>query len=258
MCGGCGVVPRLWARFLPFRGVRRLARFRPTVRVPCFGAVVCFGAPCCVVSCFAVLRRAGLCCVALRSALSCHAAPCCAVVCCDVAWLAAPCCAAPRHVVLWCVMSWGALSWCVAQRCAAVRCAVLPRVVPCIALPWCVVGPFHCRSSLGWGRRWFNWPVLWRGTRAEVMCLAGRSGARLGVVWLVSFVLRGSGCAVRVAGSGGCPRGCPPWGSVPWSRGLSGSLPLVLGVTAVSSSSSGACAVACVVAVAAAGVVAWW
>ena len=77
------------------------------------------------------------------------------------------------------------------------------------------------------------------------------------MVWVVGSVLPGSGCAVRVGGSGGCPRGCPPWGPVPWSRVLSGSLPLVLGVAAVSSSSSGACAVACPVALAAAAVVAW-
>ena len=160
VAGWCGAVPRLWARFLPFRGVRRLVRVRPTVSVPRFGAVVCFGAPCCVVLCFAVLRRAGLCCVAVRSALSCRAAPCHAVVCLAVAWLAAPCCAAPRYVVPCCVVSWGALSWCVARRCAAVRCAVLPRVVPCFAVPWCVVGPFHCRSGVGWGRRWLDWPAL--------------------------------------------------------------------------------------------------
>ena len=130
------------------RGSRRLARVRPTVGVPCFGAVVCFGAPCCVVPCFTVLRRAGLCCVAVRSAL-----PCRAVVCRAVAWLAAPCCAAPRPVVLWFVVSSGALLWCVARRCAALRCAALPRVGPCIAVPWCVVGPFHCRSGVGWARR---------------------------------------------------------------------------------------------------------
>ena len=218
--GWCGVVPRLWALFLPFRGARRLARVRRSVSVPCFGAVVCFGAPCCVVLCFAVPRRAGLCCVAVRSALSCRASPCRAPVCRAVAWLTAPCCAAPRRVVLWCVVSWNAPSWCVAWRWAAVRCAVLPRVVPCIAVTWCLVGPFHCRSGVGWGRRWLDWPVSWCGTRAEVMWLAGGWGARLGVVWLVGSVLRGSWCAVQVVGSGGCPRGCLPWGPVPWSRVL--------------------------------------
>ena len=70
-------------------------------------------------------------------------------------------------------------------------------------------------------------------------------------------MLRGSGCAVRVCGSGGCPRGCPPWGPVPWSHVRWGYLPPALGVAAVSSSSSGAFAVACVVALAAAEDVAW-
>ena len=101
---GCGRV------FFRFGGARLLARFRPTVSVLCFGAVVFFGAPCCVMPCLAVLRRADLCCVAVRSALLCRAAPCRAVVCHAVSSLAAPCCAAPRHVVLWCVVSWGALS----------------------------------------------------------------------------------------------------------------------------------------------------
>ena len=255
--GWCGVAPRLWARFLPFWGVPRLARVRPLVSVPCFGAVVCFGAPCCVTPCFAVLRRARLCCDAVRSALSCRAVPCRAVVCRAVAWLAAPCCAAPRRVVLWCFVPWGALSWCVAPRCAAVRCAVLLRLVPCIAVPWCVVGPLHCRSGVRWGRCWLDWPVSSYKTRTQVMWLAGGWGARLGVVWLVGSVLRGSRCAFRVGGSGGCPRGSPPWGTVPWSRVLWGSLPLVLGVAPVSCSSSRACAAACVVALAAAGVVAW-
>ena len=204
-----------------------LARVEPTVSVPCFDAVVCFGAPCCVVLCFVVLCRAGLCCVAVRSVLlSCCAAPCRAVVCLAVAWLAAPCYAAPRCVALCCVVWWGALSWCSARRCAAVRCAVLPRVVPCFAVPRCVVGPFHCRSGVGWGRRWLDWPASWCGTRAEVMWLAGVWGAPLGVVWLVGLVLRGSGWAVRPGGLGGRPRGCPPWGPAPWSRVLWGSLSL--------------------------------
>ena len=159
--------------------------------------------------------------------------------------------------MLWCVVSWGALSWCAARQCAAVRCAVLPRVVPRIAVPWCVVGPFHSRSGVGWGWRWLDWPVLWGGTRAVVMWLAGGCGALLGVAWLVGSVLRGSGGAVRVGGSGGSPQDCSPWGPVPWSSVPWGSLPLVLGVAAVSSSSSGACAIACVSAMAAAGVVAW-
>ena len=141
----------------------------------------------------AMLHHAGLCCVAVRSALSCRAAPCRAVVCHAVAWLAALCCAVPRRVVFWCVVWWGALSWCVARRCTAVRCAVLPRVVPCIAVPWCVVGPFHCRSGVGRGPRWLDGPFLWRGTWAEVMWLAGGLGGavRCGVGrWIRAAVVR--------------------------------------------------------------------
>ena len=118
MVGWCGVVPRLWANSFPFRGVRRLARVRPLVSVHRFGAVVCFGAPRCVVLCFAVLRRVVLCCAVVRPALSCRAVPCRAVVCLAVAWRAAPRCAAPRSVVLCCAVSRGALSWCAARRCA--------------------------------------------------------------------------------------------------------------------------------------------
>ena len=58
------------------------------------------------------------------------------------------------------------------------------------------------------------------------MWLAGAWGARLGVVLFVRSVLRRSGRAVRPCGLGGRPRGCPRWGPVPWSRVLSGSLPL--------------------------------
>ena len=60
-----------------------------------------------------------------------------------------------------------------------------------------------------------------------------------------------------LVGQAGNRRVSPPWGPVPWSRVLSGSLSPVLDVAAVSSSSSAACAVAGVVALAATGVVAW-
>ena len=148
VAGWCGIVPPLWACFLPFQGVGRLARVRPTVSVPCFGAVVCFGAPLRVVLCFAVLRRVDLYCVAVRCGLSCRAALCRAVVCLAAVWPAAPCCAAPRCVVLCCVVSRGALSWCVARQCAAVRCAVLPLVVSCFAVPWCLWAIFT--AVLAW------------------------------------------------------------------------------------------------------------
>ena len=104
-----------------------LVLVRPSVSVPCFGVVVCCGAPCCVVPCFAVLCRAGPCCVAVP-------------------------CAGPRRVALWRAVTWGVLSWCVAPWCAAVRCAVLPRV-----MPWWVGGGqsgpcrgAECASECGW------------------------------------------------------------------------------------------------------------
>ena len=226
VAGWCGVVPRLCAHFLPFQVVRRLAQVRPTVSVPRFGAVVCFGAPCCVVLCFAVLRGAALCCAAVRSALSCRAAPCYAMVCLAVAWQAPLCCAAPRCVVLCCVVSQGALLRRAAWHCAVLRCAVLPRVVPCFGVPLYVVGPLYLCSGVGWRRRWLDWSALLCGTQAKVMCLAGGPGVRLRVVRLVGSVLRRSGFAVRLGGSGGCPRGCPPWGPVRWTCVLWGSLPL--------------------------------
>ena len=206
--------------------MRQLARVRPTVSVPRFGAVVCFGAPCYVVLCFIVLRRAVPCCAAVHCALSCSAVPCCAVVRLAVAWRAAPCCGATCCVVVCCVVSWGALSRCAARRCTVLQCAVLPRVVPCFAVAWCVVGPWYPRSGVGWRRRTLDWPALLCGTRSECMWLAGGQWAGLGVVQLVGSVLQGSGCAVRPGGSGGCLRRCPPRGLVPWSRVLWGSLPL--------------------------------
>ena len=94
--------------------------------------------------------------------------------------------------------------------------------------------------------------MSWCGVRVGVW-LAGGWGLRLGVGWLAGSSLWGSGCAARVGGSGRCPRGCPPWGPVLWSRVLWGSLPLALGAVAAPSSCSGAC----VVALAVARVVAW-
>ena len=77
-----------------------------------------------------------------------------------------------------------------------------------------------------------------------VIWLAGGRGTWLGVVWLVWPAVRGSEWVFRPGGSGGCPWGCPPWGPVPWFHVLWRS-------------SSGACAVACVMALAVAGVVTW-
>ena len=89
--------------------------------------------------------------------------------------------------------------------------------------------------------------------RVEVLWLAGGWGVRLGVGWIAGSVLWGSGCAAQAGGSGRCPRGCPPWGPVVWSRVLWGSLPLALGAASAPPSSSGAC----LVALAVARVVAW-
>ena len=88
-----------------FRDVRRLGWVRPSVSVPCFGVVACCGAPCCVLRCFTVVRRAGPSCVAVRAALSCCVAPCPAVVCRAVPRRAASCCGlcclgVPRRGVL--------------------------------------------------------------------------------------------------------------------------------------------------------------
>ena len=204
--GWCAVVPRQWACPLPFQDVRRLDLVRPTVSVPCFGAVVCFGVPCCIVLCSAVLRRAVMRCAAVHPALLCRAVPCRAVVCLAMAWRVAPCCAAPRCVVLCCVVSLAALSPCAPRGCALLRCAVLLRVVPCFAVLCCVVGPSYLRSSVGWRRRWLDWwlccvgrglrlcgwlvagGVVWRGA-ARWVCVAGVWACRS--VWLVRRVSTG-------------------------------------------------------------------
>ena len=175
---------------------------------------------------FTVLRRACLCCVVVRPALLCRAAPCRAVVCCAVPRRAASCCG----VLCLGVPCRGALHG------HALRCGV----------PCCLV---LCRGGcVGWGRWWLDSPVTWCGTRVEVLWLAGGWGVRLAVGLLAGSVLRGSGCAPRAGGSGGCSRACPPWGLVLWSRVLWGPLPLALGAAAVSFSSSGACVVALAVA----------
>ena len=94
--------------------------------------------------------------------------------------------------------------------------------------------------------------MSWCGVQVGVW-LAGGWGVWLGVGWLAGPVLWGSWCAARAGGSGRCPRGCPPWGPVLWSRVIWRSLLQALGAVAAPSSSSGACEVALAVA----GVVAW-
>ena len=218
-------------------------------------------------------------CALVRLAVSCCALPCCAVVVSAVLRCALLCRPVPRRVLPWCAVPWGgwlrravpcrAVSCCGvscrgvpslgalhggALRCAMPFCPVWCRVSPCTGVRRALFSAVPAWGGVGTG---YTGPFWWCRTWAEVMRLAGGRGARLGVVWVSGSVLQGSGCAVRVVGSGGCPRGCPPWAPVRWSSVLWGSLPPVLGVVAVSSSSSGACTVACVVVLDAARVIAW-
>ena len=240
--------------------------------------------------CRAVLRRAVpwwsvLCCG--RSALSCHAAPCLAVVCRAVAWRAVPCCAVPCCVVLCCVVSWGSLSWCVARRWAAVWCAVLPVVVPCFAVvcvwlalftavpAWGAVGAGYtgalCGVEAGRGYVGGWWPGgAGRCRVAPWACVAGvRGGYSARWVGWVSARLPTLGACALVPRPLGllASRGVPcsvGWGVMASSGALgplwscpSAFLPFpLLGAAAVLPSSSGACAVACLVALAVAGVAA--
>ena len=141
---GCGRVSS------PSRGVRRLAWVRPTVSVPCFGAVVCFGAPCCVVPCFAFCEYwSVLCCGALCSVVRCRAVSCCGVLCrvlagCAVLFRAASCRVVVCRVVRCLVV----------VRCMAVRCGTVCRVASCFAVYHCAVvcaGPFSSPFWRGMG-----------------------------------------------------------------------------------------------------------
>ena len=187
---------------------------------------------CAVVRC-AASCRVSLCCVVLvRAVLRCALLGR-AVLRRAVLWCAALCRVPSRRAVVCCVL--GCL---VVVQCTVVRCGAVCRAASCFAV-------------LGDRRRLVR-PVSWCGVRVGV-CLACGWGMRLGVGWLAGSVLWRSACAARAGGSGRCPRGCPPWGLVPWSRVVWGSLPLALGAVAAPSSSS----VACEVALALTGVVAW-
>ena len=204
--GWCGVVPQLWVCFFFFRGVRRLVRVRPTVSVPCLGAVVCFGVPCCAVLCFSVLRRAVLRCAVVRPALPCRAVPCRAVVCPAVSWRVAPCCAASRCVPH-CSLVWSAdLSRCAALRCVVLQCTLLRRALSCFALLWCVVGPPYLRLAVGWRRRWLDWWLCCVRRWSYVACWLSGSVVLCGAACWVC--ISGVWVCVRSGGSGGCPRGC--------------------------------------------------
>ena len=185
-------------------------------------AVVIRAASCRVLLCCVVLVR-----VVLRCALLGRV-----VLRCVVSWCATLCCVASRRAVACC-----ALGYLVVVRCTVVRCGAVCRAAPCCAV-------------VGWWRS--VRPVSWSGVRVGVW-LAGGRGVQLGVGWLGRCVLWGSGRAAWAPGSVRCPRGCPPWSPVLWSRVLWGFRALALGAVAAPSSSSGACEVALAVA----WVVAW-
>ena len=170
----------------------------------------------------AVVRRAVSCCVLPCRVMLARALLRCAVLCCAVLrrvvpWCAALCRIAPRRALVCRVF--GCL---VVVRCTVVSCCAVCRAASCCAVV---------------GRWWLVRPVSWCGVRVGVW-LAGDWGVRLGVGWLAGRVLWGSGCPARACGSGGRPRGCPPWGPVPWSRAIWGFLPLAPGAVAAPSSSS--------------------
>ena len=172
-----------------FRFVRWLDLVTPSVSVPCFGVVVCCGAPCCVVPCFAVLRPVGVRCVALRPAGPRRLVPCRAVVCRYVPRRVASCCG-----VLCFEVSCSSALHCGALRCGVPCCLVLCRVRSVEVSLARVLVRSAGRSVAGW----------WLG-----------GAVRCG--WLAGSVLWGSGCAARAGGSGRCPWGGPLWGPVPLS-----------------------------------------
>ena len=146
-----------------FRGVRWLVLVRPSVSVPCFGVVVCCGAPCCFVPCSA-LRCGGPCLVAVCPAGSRRVTPCRAVVCCSV-----PRCVASRRVVACC-----ALGCLVVVRCTVARCGSVCRAASCCA----VVGRWRSVWLVSWCRVqvgvWLGggWGV-WLGGVARWVCAVG-------------------------------------------------------------------------------------
>ena len=139
MVGWCGGVPCQLACLFPFRGERWFDQVRLTVSVPCIGAVVCFGVPCCAVLCSAVL-----CCTVPRCAVLCPALPCRAVLCpamscLTVLWRAVFCCAVPRLAVPCFAVSRRVVPCCGILCCAVLGCAVLCCIVSCCAVLCCAV-----------------------------------------------------------------------------------------------------------------------
>ena len=152
----------LWrAGAAPSGDVWWLVLVRPSVSGPRFGVVVCCGAPCSFVPCFAVLRRAGPCCVAVRPAGSRRVALCRAVVCRSV----------PRRVALCCGVLCLGVPCCGALHSGALRCGV----------PCCLV---LCRGGL------VEVSPARVVVRSAGPSVAGRwSGVRLGAGWLGGSVL---------------------------------------------------------------------
>ena len=117
------------------------------------------------------------------NAVLCCGVPCFVVPLCAMSCRGVPRCAASRRVVLWCVP--------LGVRCrGALHSGALQCDVSCCLM--------LCRGrGVGWGLWGLDWPVLWCGTRVEVLWLAGGSGVRLGGV---AHWIRAAG--VRVCRSG--------------------------------------------------------
>ena len=237
---------------------------------------------CCALPCWSVLCCGALCSVVSCRAVSCRGVSCRGVAGCTVLCRAALCCAVLCRVV-------GSL---VVVRCTAVRCGAVCRVASCCAVFRCAVvcgGPFSLPFRRGVGSAlvrlarfvvrdagrgyvagwWLGGAV--RCGVARWICVAGVRVGRSArwVRWASAGLPSLGACALVPCPLGVlAPKGVPGsvgWGVVASSGALgplrscpSASLPSpVLGVAAVSSSSSGACAVACVVSLAVARVVAW-
>ena len=152
----------------PSGGVWWLVLVRPSVSVPWFGVVVCFGAPCCVVLCFALLRRAGPCCVAVRPA-------------------------GPRRVALRRAVACCALGCLVVARCTVARRGGLCRATQCCA----VVGWWRSVRPVSWcGLRVRIWLPGGRGLRLGASWLGGS------VLWRSGLAARAGG---SVSCRRGCP-----------------------------------------------------
>ena len=162
--GARSPVAGVWrAGAAPSVGVRWLVLVGLQLSVHCFGVAVCCGALCCVVPCFAVLRRAGPCCVAVRPAGSRRVALCPALVCRSVPRGVASCCG----VLCLRVRCRGALHSSV-LRCGVPFSLVLCRGGSVDVSPARVVGRSAGRSVAAW------WPAdAVRCGVARLVCAVG-------------------------------------------------------------------------------------